>query len=138
MKKVFICVCVALGLMAGSAYADVMVITNKDVPESNVSQQDIKDIFLGKKTKWSNSSSIHFVLVKDPAIHEAFVKNYLQKSPSQFQNYWKNMVFTGEGKTPTSFETTQELIEFVAKTPGAVGYIDSSSTAVNVKTLKVE
>ena len=138
MKKAFICLCIAIGVVAGSAYADVLIVTNKDVPESNITQQDIKDIFLGKKTKWSNSEKIHFVLVKDPAVHDGFVKNYLQKSPSQFQNYWKNMVFTGEGKTPTTFESTQELIEYVSKTPGAVGYIDSTSTAVNVKTLNVE
>lgn len=34
-----------------------MIICNKKVPDSSLSKDDIRNIFLGMKTEWSNGSS---------------------------------------------------------------------------------
>ena len=138
MRKFIIYVLMSFALMGGISYADALIITNKSVSDPNITKDDIKKIFLGKKIKWKDKTKVHFVLSKDKDLHEAFLKTYIKRNPKQFKAYWKNMVFTGKGKTPKSFDTTEELIEYVANTEGAIGYIDSGTTAVNVNTVPVE
>lgn len=120
-----------------SIAGDIVVICNPSVTKSVLSKQDVKNIFLGKKTTWSDDNKIHFVTQKDSAIHGIFLKKYVGKSASQFSNYWKKQVFTGKGSTPQSYTSDQEVIKFVSETSGAVGYISSDTGLDNVKTIKV-
>ena len=138
MRKLFIIVSLILAVSADAAFADTVVITNKNVGDTELSQADVKEIFLGKKKKWSDNSRIHFAVVKDAAVHEVFLQTYIKRSSNQYKNHWKNMVFTGKGKMPKSFATAAELVEFVANTSGAIGYADSRTPARNVNTINVK
>jgi ABC-type phosphate transport system substrate-binding protein len=108
-----------------TAFADVLIIANKDVPETTLSQQEIQEIFLGKRVQWSDNSRIRFVTVGDAAVHSEFLKQYVKLSEADWKMYWKRMVFTGRGMPPETIATEAELIGFVSKTKGAVGYISS-------------
>lgn len=138
MKKIFIYLLIIMLLSSTAAFADILIISNKDVPDSALSRKEVQEIFLGKRVQWSDNSKIRFVTVKNPDIHKAFLKQYLKKSNSKWKAYWKRMVFTGRGTPPKQFKTTQELLDYVSKTDGAVGYIDSETTAVNVNVVDVK
>jgi ABC-type phosphate transport system substrate-binding protein len=112
---------------------DVIIICNKSVPEDALSRDMIKNIFLGKKTKWSNRNKIIFVTQKKNDVHKSFLKTYVSKTTSQFRNYWKKQVFTGKGRTPKSFPGDSKIIEFVAGTKGAIGYVAAGSKTDTVK-----
>jgi ABC-type phosphate transport system substrate-binding protein len=58
-------------------------------------------------------------------------------TPQQFTNHWRKIVFSGTGKEPRTFDSESELVAFVARTPGAIGYVDSSTPHARVKTLEV-
>lgn len=117
---------------------DAVVIANKNVPSSTLSSDDIKQIFLGNKTSWDNGDKIVFVVQDRTDTADAFLKAYIRKSASQYDNYWKKQVFTGKGKAPKSFSSDQELAEFVANTPGAIGYVSSGANANDTKTISVQ
>lgn len=115
-----------------------VIIANKDVPSSALSSDDVKQIFLGNKTAWDNGDKIVFVVQDRTKTADVFLKTYVKKSSSQYDNFWKKQVFTGKGKAPQSFSSDQELVEFVANTPGAIGYISSDANSTNVKTIAVQ
>ena len=117
---------------------EVVVIANKNVPDSQLTKDDVKAIFLGEKTKWSNDTKISFVVLKTPDDQEKFMKEYVGKSSSQFNNFWKQQVFTGKGKMPETFDDVKALLDYVARTDGAVAYISSDSPADNVKKVEVK
>ncbi len=48
------------------------------------------------------------------------------------------MVFAVKEKIPESFDSDQALIEYVTNTSGAIGYINSGSTAASVKTINIQ
>lgn len=121
-------------LLAG----DVIVIANKNVPDSQLTKDEVKAIFLGEKTKWSNDSKVSFVVLKTPEDQEKFMKDYVGKSPSQFNNFWKQQVFTGKGKMPEAFDDVKALLDYVAKTDGAIAYISSDAPVDNVKKVEVK
>jgi len=121
-------------LLAG----EVIVIANKNVPDSQLTKDEVKAIFLGEKTKWSNDSKVSFVVLKTPEDQEKFMKDYVGKSPSQFNNFWKQQVFTGKGKMPEAFDDVKALLDYVAKTDGAIAYISSDAPVDNVKKVEVK
>lgn len=130
----FTVISIALGgLISSSLAADVVVIANKGVDAGGFTDQDIKNIFLGKKTKWANNEKITFIIQKGTDDHKAFLKKYVGRTESQFRSFWKKMVFTGKGKAPKSAGDSSAIIDFVSSTEGAVGYISSGVSADKVK-----
>lgn len=117
---------------------EIQVIANKGVPDAQLSKEDVKAIFLGEKTKWSNDSKVVFAILKAPDDQEKFMKDFVGKTPSQFNNFWKQQVFTGKGKMPDAFDDSKGVIDFVAKTEGAIAYVSSDAPADNVKKLEVK
>ncbi|MCD4820192.1 MAG: hypothetical protein K8S23_16035 [Candidatus Cloacimonetes bacterium] len=125
-----------LFLQTAFAEPSVTIIANISVQENSISAKNLKKIYLGKKTTWEDKSKIFFVICEDTELHKSFLK-IIKKTPSQFSNHWKKQIFTGKGKAPLKFETKEALIEYIATTDGAIGYILGSCEADNVKTLLI-
>ncbi len=121
----------------GSAAAEVLIITNKNVVETTLSVADIKEIFLGKKVLWSDNTSINLVTLGDENIHKEFLKTYISKTKSQFRIYWQKMLFTGIGLAPKKMGSVEEMVNFVSSTGGAIGYIDIGSVTDAVNSIKI-
>lgn len=111
---------------------DVVIIANPQVPDTTLSPGELEKIFLGKSTKWSDGKKIRFVNLKGGDVHETFTKEYTGKTAIQYTNYWRKRVFTGKGRMPTTFGTEEKLLDYVAQTPGAIGYV-SKQTATDPK-----
>lgn len=122
---------------AGSA-GDVLIITNKNMPETSISREDVKDIFIGKKTNWANDEAITFVILEDGQTHQLFLQNYVKRTPAQYSRFWKKQIFTGKGRKPKSFKTEEALIDYVADTDGAIGYISTESASSKVKVMSIK
>jgi ABC-type phosphate transport system substrate-binding protein len=136
---VFILVCTILfvAILFTSAFAgDVIIVCNKSVAADTLSKSEIKDIFLGRKTRWSDGHKINFVTLEQDPIHEVFLQSFVGKSARQFDYYWDKQVFTGRGKEPKSFKTAGELINYVSNTEGAIGYVTADEFNINIKVLR--
>jgi ABC-type phosphate transport system substrate-binding protein len=127
----------APGLVAVRA-ADIKVIANPSVGASSVSVDEIKGVFLATKTSLSDGSHVEPVLEKGGATHEAFVKEYLGKTDSALQTYYRSLVFTGKASMPKTLGADAEVIAYVAKTKGAIGYVGAGASTAGVKTLEVK
>jgi ABC-type phosphate transport system substrate-binding protein len=124
MKRLFVSTVVFMFFL-NAAFAEILIIANKDVSETSLSPQEIREIFLGKRVLWSDNSRIRFAASGDPKIHELFLEQYIRLSQADWKTYWKRMVFTGRGLPPQMIPTEAEIIEFVSKTKGSVGYVSS-------------
>ncbi|NNJ98801.1 MAG: hypothetical protein HKP58_00155 [Desulfatitalea sp.] len=124
-------------LPASSLAEGVTIVVNKEVPVESVSADDIHKIFLGKKTTWESGEKIIFAVWADSKTQAVFFREYVKKSPPQFKNYWKSMVFTGKGTMPSTFKSEEEVLEFVKSTKGAIAFV-SEAEDKEVKKVKVE
>ena len=113
--------------------AEVVVIVNPG-NSSTFSDKDIKRIFLGKKKKFSDGSSIIAInLASGDTIRESFEKNAVGKSASQMKAYWSKLVFSGKGNPPMEVSNAAEAISLVSKNPAVISYIDASKVTDSVK-----
>jgi ABC-type phosphate transport system substrate-binding protein len=138
MKHIGIYLLWILILSSGTAWAEMQFIAHKDAPETTLSQKDIQEIFLGKRAQWQDNSAIHPVTVQDEELHNAFLAQYIKKTESKWNAYWRRLVFTGTGTPPPQFETEQELVQYVVKTKGAIGYVDAETPVENVAIIKIK
>ena len=133
---IFVFVFVSVFYCAAAIAGEVIVIANKNVSESSLSTAEIKDIFLGEKTSWADNNRINFVVLKDDEVHKTFLDKYVNKTPMGYNSYWKKLVFVGKGKAPRSFSSPKELVDYVAQTDGAIGYISSEDKTAEVKIIE--
>lgn len=125
-------------LVPPSVAEDFVFIVNKSLAENALPKEDIKNIFLGKKKKWEDNSDIFIVLNKNETVHRELLKKYVRRSPAQFRNVWKKLVFTGEAKFPRSFSSDDVIIDYVSHKKGSIGYISRGRADGNVKIIVTE
>ncbi len=116
---------------------DLIVIGNRSVPVSTLTEKEVKRIYLGKMKMWDNGLKVIFVKSGNDQNSERFLKHFVKKNPGTYNKYWEKSVFTGGNNPPQEFKREQDLVQYVAETKGAVGYISSKLRTDSVKILSV-
>jgi hypothetical protein len=111
------------------------LVANKSVKFSEITNSDLRAIFMGTKTRFADGSHAVPVTLKGGPAHEVFLKHHVGEDPEEFRSQWRKLVFTGQGAMPRAFDSESALIEYVAATPGAVGYVSRVSSQDRVKVL---
>lgn len=114
----------------------VLIITNSSVAPGIVDAEMVKNIYGGHLTKWPDNSKATLTVIETHPVHEEFLKTYMRKSESQFTSTWKKIMFTGKGRYPTRFDSVDQLIDFVSKTQGAIGYVPADANPQGVSIQK--
>lgn len=130
--------CAALATTGVAQAGDFKVIANPSITSSELSTDDLKGIFLETKTSLPGTGHVEPVLAKGGPTHEQFLKEYLEKNDSALTTYYRSLVFTGKAAMPKSFASDADIVAYVAKTKGAIGYVASSAAANGVKTIAVK
>lgn len=117
---------------------EVVVVANPSVKAADVSAADLKLVFLGTKTALSDGSAVEPVLATAGPAHDAFLKTYVGKSDPALRNHFKSLVFTGKGSMPKSFASDAEIVGYVARTKGAIGYVSAGAASGGVKVMAVK
>lgn len=118
--------------------SDYAVIANKEVLVSSLRKAEIQAIFLGDKTRWEDGKPVKIAVLEGGAASKAFLLNVVGKTPSQYELYWKKLVFNGKAVAPKSFDDAAALIQFVSGTYGAVGFVGANETGSSVKTITIK
>jgi ABC-type phosphate transport system substrate-binding protein len=117
--------------------AQVLVIANPSVRAASVSKNDLRDVFTGISTSLSDGSRVMPILLKAGPVHESFLSAFIGKNDAAFRASWRSLVFSGQSSMPKSIDSEAALVEYVAHTPGAIGYIGRSVPHEGVKVLVV-
>jgi hypothetical protein len=109
-----------LSLGCGSAFgADIYVIAGPDV---KLSAEDIRELYLGDK---EFSGGVRLVPVDNQAALSEFVVKALGMNPQRYNTLWVKKAFRDALNPPAVKASDFEVLEFVKRTRGAVGYVSS-------------
>ncbi len=104
----------------------IEIIVNDSVDLSEISHQQLKSIYLGQQTHWPSGKLIKlYKLSSTHKAHKSFVKKTLGLYPYQFNRRWQKLVFSGFALKPSEVTNEQELLDAIANTAGAIGYIEN-------------
>ena len=126
-------------LLTASGYAaELKVIVNSAVSATSISSGDLKDIFLANKSALSDGTRVASVLLKAGTTHTAFVQKYVGRADSAYDTYLRSLVFTGKASMPKALAGDAEMVGYVAKNKGAIGYVSAAADTTSVKVLDVK
>ena len=137
--KIFIFLAISIIiLVCRIAQAECLIIVNKSVKETSINEKDVKLIFLCKKIKWSDGQNIQPLRLMRGELHEYFLDKFIQKTQASYMTYWRQAFATGSAIPPKVMQTEKDVVAFVMKCEGAVGYISSDTPHEDVKVLSIE
>ncbi|MEO8096570.1 MAG: hypothetical protein ABI811_02635 [Acidobacteriota bacterium] len=117
--------------------ADLVVIAHPDLQISSITIEELRGVFLGVRTSLKNAGPVQPILKTSSAELTRFSAEYLGKSEAALRTYYRSLVFTGKWSVPVTLNSDAEVIAYVARTRGAVGFIEATSITPGVKILKV-
>jgi ABC-type phosphate transport system substrate-binding protein len=122
---------------APASSAEVAVIAHKSVPVERIDKAQLLDLYSGDIKEWNNGEPIVLIDLKPATDVKSAFYEFLGKSASRMKSIWMKNMLTGEGRPPEAMASQQELLEKVAATPGAIGYVDRSLVTADVVTLTI-
>lgn len=127
----------ALLMPAALLPAEEVAVINGGSAVTALTADQLKELFLGKKSSWEDGGKVIVVIAKAGPAQDSLM-TLLGKSTSQFQTGWKKLVFTGKAAMPEQVDSDEAVVDMVAKTPGAIGYVDKAKVKDGVKALTVQ
>lgn len=124
--------------MGLGAQVQVVIIANPSVKASTISKNDVRNVFTGVSTNLSSGERVKPVLIKEGPTQAAFASSEVGVSQVGLMICWRNLVFSGQATMPKTFEDELSVVSYVAKTPGAIGYVSSATPHEGVKVLAVK
>lgn len=116
-----------------------VVIVNVANGTSSASRKFVSDAFLKKTTRWPDGSVIRPVdQAEDSAVRRRFTEDVHKRSVAAVRSYWQQIVFSGRDLPPPEVGSSEEVVKFVAKHPGAIGYVPGDAPTLGVKVIGVE
>jgi len=117
-----------------ASFAELVVIANRDLPISSLTQEEIYRIYLGKTKFLSNGVKVIPVDQQSGSpSRDKFYSDVIKKSDTEIKSYWSRVIFTGQGYPPIQESDDKAVRDLVAKNPNCMGYVDKSVVDGSVK-----
>jgi len=124
-------------LVSSALHAQVVIIANENVKTSEITKEQLEEIFTGKVTTLPDGSQV-VPLLNGGTAHGSFLKAYIGKSDAAYLAGWRELSFQGKTKLPKTFDGDDAIVEFVLDHPGTIAYIWKPSPHKGCKVLTVK
>lgn len=129
-------------LQAWAGTDKLLIIVNKENDIKEISEQDLKRIFIKKRKIWSEGSQKEKVIdvVYQPynrPITEQFSEKVVNLSLAGLKKYWIEERYKGGELHPAVSHNTQGVISYIAKNANAIGYIVSVKDLPDMEKVRV-
>lgn len=103
-----------------------LVVVGNDIGVELLTEKELRDHMSAKRNFWKNGRAVVVVLPapKSPSAQRVAEVIY-GKSVTGVQKFWLSVVFQGRSNPPVFTDTDGEMVDYVRKTPGAIGVMSS-------------
>ena len=122
----------------GQDHADFVVIVHLENPTRSLDYLEVSDMFLTKTKRWDDKTVVKPVDLKaGSSIRDSFSKEIHEKSVASVESFLHQQIFSGRAKPPLVVGSDAEVVDFVSKNSGAIGYVSSDYKLVGVRVLSL-
>jgi len=128
-----------LFLISACQAKDVAIVVNKANPITELSLQDLRQIFKAERQFW-DGKKIHLLMREEGAWEkEIILKKVYTMSDEELKKFWLGKIFRGEVTTfPQIISSPLMINKLIQNLAGAIGFLDSQAVDANVKVIKIE
>ncbi|MEO8452717.1 MAG: hypothetical protein ABI647_23190 [Gemmatimonadota bacterium] len=114
----------------------IRVIVNRSVVVETLDLRELNRLYRGDVASLPGGARV--VLAEQIGARQRFYAIVLKMTEDSFRRHWIRVVFAGNPvNPPTPFSTSEDLIRFVAKTPGAIGFLEGDADET-VRVLRID
>ena len=114
------------------------IVGNAGTTPESISKKDLARIFLKKRSKWTDGQAAEPVGQKRaPELRQRFSEEILGMSLDMVEPHWQAQVFSGRGTPPRTLAGDADVVDFVRRNPGAVGYVTGQAATSGVNVIRV-
>ncbi|MDH3404216.1 MAG: hypothetical protein OES32_16985 [Acidobacteriota bacterium] len=124
-----------VALHATAEAADPVVVVHPSTRVLEVSKAELSKIFLKRLRTWADGSLAQPIDQVPGPVREEFTQWVHGRSVVTIEVYWKRMIFSGRAVPPAEAADDAAVLDFVRRTPGAVGYVSGSAQLDGVRKL---
>lgn len=138
IKKCLLIAVMAVGAVAcRTSLADMAVIVHPNNPITTLSKDEVRQIFLGRMRLYPVTQKNIDPVDQDTSLpsFDTFYRLVANLTPTTLQRLRAMYLFSGKGMLPKMLPNEQEVIQFVAEHPDAIGYIQKTSIDKRVKSV---
>ena len=117
-KLLLVAAVFAIFVSVNSLADSVKIIANSSVTADTISEDELKLVFLEERISLTDGTHVEPVLMKEGAVDEAFLQQYLGLTEDDLQIYYRTLLFTGRGSMPKVLQSDAEVVAYVARTRG--------------------
>ena len=115
------------------------VIVNPANPAKSVDRRFLVEAFLKKTTRWGHDEAIRPVdQGPDSPVRGRFSEEVMGRSVAAVKNYWQQQIFSGRDVPPPELDSDEEVVRFVLRHPGAIGYVSNTADIGAAKVVVVQ
>ncbi len=121
-------------LLSSFAFSNISVFISNDKKISKVTQKDLVELYLRKKTT-INGVKVIPIDSSNKKLFEEFYQKVIKKTPKQLHAYWMKEIYRGDKKPPKKL-SPQALKKAMKKKIPIISYTKSPSTGHILLTIK--
>ena len=120
-------------------FGQIVIIVNKSNPTKDISIEDIRDIYSGKKQAWSSGAKIQpvFIEFKNETARK-FLKVALETTAKKQKRIWIKLALSGKAQPPIVLRTEKDVLAYVAQDEKAVGFVPTQDLNSEVKAIMID
>src|SRR6516225_7081819 len=118
----------------------LVIVVNRSNPVDEISFVELRRIFLGNRSHWSNGRRITLVM-REPGEPErtTVLRDVCGMSEDQLKNHFLHGLYTGEILVSTKILSSPTGVrKFIFNVPGAIGYLRIGDVDPTVKVLRID
>ncbi|MES1171727.1 MAG: hypothetical protein ABUL77_00695 [Bacteroidota bacterium] len=105
-----------------------VLIINRDNSTTSIDRAFVAQAFLKKIRKWPNGETIDPVDQAPGApVRRRCSTEVLGRSVDAVRSYWQQMIFSGRDLPPPEMPSDADVVDYVVRKPGAIGYVSASA-----------
>ncbi len=118
----------------------LVIVVNRSNPVDSLSSAELRKIFLGNRSHWTNGRRITLVM-REPGEPErnTILREVCGMTEEQLKNHYLHGLFTGEILvSPKILSSPTGVRKFIFNVPGAIGYLRIGDVDPTVKVLRID
>ena len=127
MIRYLILRCLPLLIVSGLAGAigdEIVVIAHSSLPKTD--RVTLQRLYTGRIVSIGPQSVVPVNLPAGTPARDEFLQWVMEQNEEQYTGYWLVRRYVGKGSSPKELGSIDEVVKYIAVTPGAVGYVPSS------------
>jgi ABC-type phosphate transport system substrate-binding protein len=109
-------------------FDEFTIIANLETDSRTMTKKEFTKIIYGQRQRWKSDTKVSIALVTpDHPLGEKTAELIYDMSSKELKSYWVKLGFQNQHPIARLLTSEQEVIEFVKKTPGAIGIVSSTA-----------